>query len=88
MSADNGYIVRRLFNDKERIGVFYYCASVEEDAEAFTEDRAILNRDTGKRLIYDSADEAVRVAHITENIAPTEYGVHVFIDVYEGYENA
>jgi len=85
MSADNGYIVRRLHNDKERIGVFYYCASVDEDAEAFTEDRAILDRDENKRMIFDNADEAVRVAHTINHNDPTEYGVHVFIDVYEGY---
>ena len=70
MSADNGFLVKPLYQDKlHRHGVFYYSASQDYDSSWYTEDNA--------EETHVSAVRAILMAHTLDAEQGTEYGVRV-----------
>lgn len=69
MSSDNGYIVTALSTDRNRFGIFHYCASVDQPPMYYVEKNAI--------EVFNSPTNAILRAHKIDRDSWTEYGVRV-----------
>lgn len=75
MSADNGHVVSKLYNDDYKYGIFYYSASADLPAEWYTKENAI--------KVFRHPVAAILEAHRIEENNRTEYGVSVHSRVLE-----
>ena len=75
MSADNGYVVTKLY-DSDLYGIFYYSGDNDHPPKYFTPENALTNNNSSKH-VYANPVEAIVQAHMINMDAWTEYGVYV-----------